>query len=111
MHPIIEEHRAAIEAACREFGVRRLEVFGSAARGDDFDLKKKSDVDFIAEFVRPVSMGAFRQFFGFILALEDIFDRKVDVIELAGITNPYLLEAIQNDRQLVYDSTVEKLSA
>jgi uncharacterized protein len=39
-----------MRALCRRFHVRRLDVFGSAARGD-FD-PEHSDVDFIVEFDR-----------------------------------------------------------
>ncbi len=37
MHPLIQEKRADIAVLCRRYRVRHLEVFGSAARGDDFD--------------------------------------------------------------------------
>jgi len=37
MHPAIAQHRSGISAICQRFGIRRLEVFGSAARADDFD--------------------------------------------------------------------------
>ena len=49
MLSLIAEHRAEIAALCRRFGVRRLAVFGSAARGADFD-PARSDVDFLVEF-------------------------------------------------------------
>ena len=35
MHALIDINRAEIAALCRRFGVTRLEVFGSAARGAD----------------------------------------------------------------------------
>jgi predicted nucleotidyltransferase len=37
---------------CRRYGVRRLDVFGSAARGADFDVAT-SDVDFLVQFGPP----------------------------------------------------------
>lgn len=37
MHPAIAEKREALAALCRRYGVAHLEVFGSAARGHDFD--------------------------------------------------------------------------
>jgi len=43
-------HRDALNALCRRFPVRRLDLIGSAAR-DDFD-PGRSDVDFPAEFDR-----------------------------------------------------------
>lgn len=36
---LIEDHRAGIEALCRTYGARRLDVFGSAVR-DDFDSER-----------------------------------------------------------------------
>lgn len=47
MHALIEQHKEAIRALCREFGVKRLELFGSAAT-DEFD-PDRSDVDFLVE--------------------------------------------------------------
>lgn len=49
MHPEVLRHREAIAALCRRHGVARLEVFGSAARGEDFD-PARSDADFLVEF-------------------------------------------------------------
>lgn len=37
------------QADCQRYGIRRLEVFGSAALGDDF-VPESSDVDFLVEF-------------------------------------------------------------
>ena len=46
MHPAIAQHRPGIAAICQRYGIRRLEVFGSAARADDFD-PEHSDADFL----------------------------------------------------------------
>ena len=48
MIPLIEDNREAIVALCTTYGVRKLALFGSAARGD-FD-PAKSDVDVLLEF-------------------------------------------------------------
>ena len=37
MHAAIAQHRSGIAAICQHYRIRRLEVFGSAARADDFD--------------------------------------------------------------------------
>src|SRR5271157_4475139 len=52
MLPLIAERRSQIADICRRFGVRRLAVFGSAARGQDFD-PERSDVDFLVAFEPP----------------------------------------------------------
>ena len=49
MHAEILRHRDTLVALCRRHGVARLDVFGSAARGVDFD-PARSDVDLLVEF-------------------------------------------------------------
>ena len=48
MHPTIAQHRSGISTICQRYRIRRLEVFGSAARADDFD-PESSDADFLVE--------------------------------------------------------------
>ena len=49
MHADILRHRDELADLCRRHGVARLDVFGSAARGADFD-PARSDVDLLVEF-------------------------------------------------------------
>jgi len=44
MHPEIASKTPEIRALCRRCGVRRLDVFGSAARGVDFDPERSDAV-------------------------------------------------------------------
>ena len=46
MHPAVAQHLTGIATICQRFRVSRLEVFGSAARADDFN-PATSDVDFL----------------------------------------------------------------
>ena len=98
---MIQQQRGAIAEACRTFGVRRLEVFGSAVQGD-FN-PQKSDLDFIANFLPPLHPGVADRFFGLADALEKIFSRPVDLLTDAMIRNPVLREEINHDRTLIYD--------
>lgn len=54
MHEVVSAKRDRIVELCRRFHVRRLEVFGSVARGEDFDTSR-SDADFLVEFQPDVS--------------------------------------------------------
>lgn len=96
---LVTEHEA-IAALCREFGVLRLDVFGSAAEGR-FD-PASSDYDLIASFAsRPgVSMG--RRFLDFNDELERLLGRKVDLMTDRPIGNPYLRAAVERSRKTVY---------
>ena len=53
MHPAIAQHRLGISAICQRYRISRLEVFGSAARGDDFS-PLHSDADFLVECLDEV---------------------------------------------------------
>ena len=48
MTNLIEQHRSEVIDLCRRYGVRRLELFGSAATGA-FE-PERSDLDFLVEF-------------------------------------------------------------
>ncbi len=63
MHHLIDQRRAEIAATCRRYDVRRLEVFGSAARGADFD-PTASDADFLVAFEPASSLSPLEQYFG-----------------------------------------------
>jgi predicted nucleotidyltransferase len=102
MVAIINDKIDAIGSLCKRFGVTKLELFGSAATGE-FD-ESRSDLDFLVEFRRLDSLNAFRQYFGFQTALEDLYGRKVDLVELACVKNPYFLAEVKKQRELVYES-------
>jgi predicted nucleotidyltransferase len=104
MHPAIAEKREALAALCRRYGVTRLEVFGSAARGHDFD-PAKSDADFLVAFEKEAGLSALDQFFGFAEALEEILGRPVDLVErgaLEASRNYIRRRNILADAEVVY---------
>jgi uncharacterized protein len=80
MRAEIAEKREALADLCRRYGVAQLEVFGSAARGQDFD-PERSDFDFLVEFEQRPDLPPLEQFFGFAEALEGLLGRPVDLIE------------------------------
>jgi len=83
MHPELAQKRQALSALCRRFGVERLEVFGSAARGDDFDLPS-SDADFLVSFL-PAERNDLAAFTEFKAALEALLGRPVDLLERQAV--------------------------
>ncbi len=98
------EWRADVRAMCKLFGVKRLEVFGSASRGDDFDAAT-SDFDFIVEFKPGREKPWMGEFAEFKDALETVLGRKVDLISRAALDqmrNRYRREAIEKDLALLY---------
>jgi predicted nucleotidyltransferase len=92
--------REELQALCGRFHVRRLDVFGSAARGD-FD-PERSDIDFVVEFDRSAALYPFDAYFGLKEGLEELFGRPVDLVEAGAVRNPYLIASIEQSRENVY---------
>ncbi len=93
-------HREQVQVLCRRFHVRRLDLFGSAARGDFDPLR--SDIDFLVEFDRSSPLHPFDTYFGPKEALEALFGRAVDLVEAGAVRNPYLKASIEQSRENVY---------
>ena len=100
MHPAISRHHVGISEICRRHHIRRLEVFGSAARETDFK-PESSDVDFLVEFSPQISTNL-NDFFGAKQDLEELLGRGVDLIEPGAVRNPYVLAHINRDREALY---------
>jgi uncharacterized protein len=99
MVDLIEQHRPAIADLCRRLGVRKLELFGSAARGDFH--RAESDVDFLFEFDDNPDRLADR-FFELLEGLEHLLRRKVDLVSSRDLNNPYFLQVVNRDRVTLY---------
>ncbi|MGI8815583.1 MAG: nucleotidyltransferase family protein [Pseudonocardia sp.] len=99
MHPLIRGRHAEIVKLCRELGVQRLDLFGSAL-GDEFDVEH-SDVDVLADF-DTATEGSFDTYFRLKDGLERILGRPVDVVTARGIRNPYFRAQVLATRELLY---------
>lgn len=100
MIDLIEHRRPEVAALCRRFGVQSLDVFGSAADGA-FD-PARSDIDFLVTFGAEDQRNLFRRYFELQESLEKLFDRKVDLVSTAALSNPFFVEAVNRSRQSVY---------
>ena len=89
-----------IEAICKEFGIERLELFGSGATGE-FD-PKRSDLDFLVTYPQHYEFGPWlKRHFELKERLSDVFGRRVDLIEAGAPRNPFVAQAIEQTRQLL----------
>lgn len=82
---ILETLRAHRAHLASEFGVRRIGLFGSYAKGEQHEA---SDLDFLAELDKPLGL----KFVDLASFLESLFGRHVDVLTPAGV------QAIRNPR-------------
>lgn len=92
-------NREAIADLCRQYGVRRLAVFGSATT-DEFD-PDRSDVDFLVEF-GDNGNGGLDTYFGFKWALEELLGRPVDLVAPKALRNPYFAAEVHRTIEELY---------
>lgn len=84
---------------CRRYGVRRLGIFGSVARGED---RVDSDIDFLAEFESPSPDRMADRYFGFIEEASQRFGRPVQVLTPRMVRNPFLKRSMERDLMIVH---------
>jgi predicted nucleotidyltransferase len=100
MLQLIEMRRSDIAELCRRFHVNRLEVFGSAARGSDFD-PTRSDDDLLVTYL-PGRQPGIADYQDLRDALAELLDRPVDLVMEAAIENPFIRAGIHRSRQAIY---------
>jgi len=104
MTPLIADHLAAIRALAREYGVARLEVFGSATT-DAFD-PARSDIDFIVDYPPGYEFGLWHtRYFELKERLEDLLGRPVDLVMADAPRNPHFIRSMNETRRLLYPAS------
>src|SRR5436305_15155295 len=102
---IVEQNLPAVHELCRRFGVRRLDLFGSAATGR-FD-PERSDLDFLVEFepmpLRPYS----KAHSGLRQGLEQLFGRSIDLLTEPALENPYLRRQVEAEKLNLFRRDVQ----
>lgn len=100
MDATVEAHRDELRRLCEAHSVLRLELFGSGAKGSSDP--GRSDLDFLVEF-QPLEPGDHADaYFGLLADLQDLFQRRIDLVEVKAVSNPYFLEVIERDRVVLY---------
>ena len=108
MISLIADNTDAIAAICREYRIRKLDLFGSAATGD-FD-PETSDIDFVVD-LGAYERGVSRRFLQFADALEALLGRRIDVITDEQLRNPYFRQSVQEQRVNVYNAEDSEAAA
>ena len=96
----VARFRDEINELCHRYHVRRLELFGSAASGK-FN-PKSSDLDFLVIFEDLEPAAYADAYLGFYEDLTTLLDRRIELVSTTAITNPYFLESIKRNREILY---------
>ena len=108
MHALIVEKLPEIESLCKKHSVESLYLFGSFASGQP---NEESDVDFLVRFKKGLTSTQYRKaYFAFLYALEDLFKKEIDLVTETSLSNPYLIDSIQESRVQLYELKNQKVS-
>ena len=90
--------RGELEGLCQRWGIARLFVFGSFARGEE---GPSSDVDLMVAFA-PKRKPSLWRFVELKDEFEALLGRSVDLVVEGSIENPYRLRNIERDLTQIY---------
>lgn len=98
----IERHMVAVRQLCQRYGVQRLALFGSATT-PYFD-PANSDFDFVVQFANTHAPDYPDRYLDFAEALEDLFQRPVDLLTNRAIRDPQLRAEILRTQRVTYEA-------
>ncbi len=96
MRYTISEIRDKTAPVAKAYGIERMSLFGSYARGE---AKNDSDVDL---YIERGKLKSLLQYFAFIDELENVLNCHVDVVT-TGIEDKQFLSAIMQEGVLLYE--------
>jgi len=96
---LLDHLRNELPPLCQQFGIGSVEVFGSVARQEE---KPESDIDLLIEFAKDSDIPYNDRYFGFQFALEDKYNRNVDILTASTLRNPYLISEIEPEKLRIY---------
>lgn len=99
MH-LITDNLQKIIALCKKYKVKSLYVFGSILTSR---FNENSDVDFSTTFNHdPDPLIAGENLINFYMDLEDLMERRIDLVDEDCLKNPYFIEELNETKQLIY---------
>ena len=95
----LAKYSKEIQLLCLRHNVKRLYAFGSVLT-DSFN--ETSDIDLIVDF-ESIDVSEYADnYYDFKFSLEDILHKPIDLLEEKAIKNPYFLQVVNKQRQLIY---------
>ena len=95
----IEDYKNALTQLCAQNKVKSLYAFGSVLTNR---FNNDSDIDLIVDIDSSNPLEYADNYFNLKFALQDLFNRPVDLLENKAIRNDYLRREIDNSKQLIY---------
>lgn len=99
MQALVKDKMIELKKLCEDYDVKTMHVFGSACT-DRFN--DESDIDILISF-KDISIEKYTDnYFDLHYKLQDLFQRKIDLLTENSLSNPYFIESIEETKQLLY---------
>ena len=95
----IDDYKNALTQLCIKNKVKSLYVFGSVLTSR---FNNDSDIDMVVDIDSTSPLEYANYYFNLKFALQDLFNRPIDLLENKAIRNSYLRQEIDNSKQLIY---------
>lgn len=96
---IVNAKITELRELCLQYKVKQLYLFGSACTER---FTTESDLDFLVEFAEMDILDYADNFFDFKDSLTALFNRQIDLVTVKSLENPYLIESINNSKEMIY---------
>ena len=108
MNELVKNRIDEIHALCKKLSVEKLWIFGSANTQHFTD---ESDIDFLVSYKKLKIEDYAENYFLLAEGLERIIVRRVDLVTVNSLSNPYFIEEVEKSKLLIYDSQNQKIFA
>jgi len=95
----LDKYQVDIKKLCRQNKVKSLYVFGSVLT-DKFN--EKSDIDLLVDIDSNDPFVYADNYFNLKFALQELFNRPIDLLERKAMKNQYIIENIDRSKSLIY---------
>ncbi len=97
----LDSYKNEINRLCLQNKVKSLYVFGSVLTNQ---FTKNSDIDLVVDIDISDPLDYADNYFNLKFALQDLLNRKIDLLENKAIKNHYIRENIEQSKMLIYGS-------
>jgi predicted nucleotidyltransferase len=106
MNELLKNRIGKVKMLCEKLSVDKLWVFGSV---NSTNFTAESDIDFLVSFEKLKIEDYAENYFLLAENLERIFKRKVDLVTINSLSNPYFIEEVDKSKSLIYDRQNQKI--
>ncbi|MBU1697818.1 MAG: nucleotidyltransferase domain-containing protein [Proteobacteria bacterium] len=102
MQKILKDKLNDLRTLCAFLKVKKLYVFGSVVSNK---FMGDSDIDFLLSFSEDLTIEEYTEnYFTLHYKLRELFNREIDIVTERTLSNPYLIESIDETKQLIYEA-------